>query len=153
GSTLRVKMSIDSKQPVALFAGRLVDFKRPFDLIEAAELLAQRGRKIELLIAGSGPLENDVRERARRSGISAHFLGFQNQSAMPAIYAAANVLVLPSTAAETWGLVANEALACGISIIVSDASGCAPDLAGDGSCGRVYPMGNTIELVDALDDV
>ena len=153
GRVLRAKMGIDVRQPVALFAGRLVDFKRPLDLIAAAELLAQRGKSVEILIAGSGPLESEVRERARKSGTSVHFLGFQNQSAMPAVYAAADVLVLPSTAAETWGLVANEALACGKPIVVSDATGCAPDLAGDGCCGRVYPMGNTIKLADALDDV
>jgi glycosyltransferase involved in cell wall biosynthesis len=149
---LRAKMGIDIRQSVALFAGRLVDVKRPLDLVDAAEILTQRGRALELLIAGSGPLENEVRNRAQKSGTSAHFLGFQNQSAMPAIYAAADVLVLPS-AAETWGLVTNEALACGRPIVVSDATGCAPDLAGDGSCGRVYPMANTVKLADVLDDV
>jgi glycosyltransferase involved in cell wall biosynthesis len=152
GHVLRTKMGINISQPVALFAGRLVDFKRPFDLIDATALLAERGRAVELLIAGSGPLENEVRNRAQRSGTSVHFLGFQNQSAMPAIYAAADVLVLPSNAAETWGLVANEALACGRPIVVSDATGCAPDLAGDGSCGRVYPMGNIVKLAEALED-
>jgi glycosyltransferase involved in cell wall biosynthesis len=150
---MRTKMGINISQPVALFAGRLVDFKRPFDLIDASDLLARQGRAVELLIAGSGPLESEVRERAQKSGTSVHFLGFQNQSAMPAIYAAADVLVLPSTAAETWGLVANEALACGRPIVVSDATGCAPDLAGDGSCGRVYPMANTVKLAGGLDDV
>jgi glycosyltransferase involved in cell wall biosynthesis len=153
GRTLRTKMGIDTRQPVILFAGRLVDFKRPLDLVDAAELLARRDRAIELLIAGSGPLENEIRDRAQKSNISAHFLGFQNQSAMPAIYAAADILVLPSTAAETWGLVANEALACGRPIVVSDTTGCAPDLASDGSCGRIYPMANTTKLADVLADV
>jgi glycosyltransferase involved in cell wall biosynthesis len=149
--TLRAKMGIDSSQPVVLFAGRLVDFKRPFDLIDASDLLAQQGRVVELLIAGSGPLESEMRNRAQKLGTSVHFLGFQNQSAMPAIYAAADILVLPSTAAETWGLVASEALACGKPIVVSDATGCAPDLAGDGSCGRIYPMGNVVKLAEALE--
>jgi glycosyltransferase involved in cell wall biosynthesis len=150
--TLRAKMGIDSSQPVVLFAGRLVDFKRPFDLIDASDLLAQQGRVVELLIAGSGPLESKMRSRAQRLGTSVHFLGFQNQSAMPAIYAAADILVLPSTAAETWGLVASEALACGKPIVVSDATGCAPDLAEDGSCGRIYPMGNVVKLAEALEE-
>jgi glycosyltransferase involved in cell wall biosynthesis len=152
GRALRTKIGINISQPVALFVGRLVDFKRPFDLIEATQLLAQRDRAVELLIVGTGPLESEVRNRAQESGISVHFLGFQNQSAMPAIYAAANVLVLPSTAVETWGLVANEALACGRPIVVSDATGCAPDLAGDGSCGRIYPMGNIAKLAEGLED-
>jgi glycosyltransferase involved in cell wall biosynthesis len=152
GRAVRTKIGISVNQPVALFAGRLVDFKRPFDLIDATEILARRGRAVELLIAGSGPLESEVRNRAQKFGTSVHFLGFQNQSTMPAIYAAADVLVLPSTAAETWGLVANEALVCGRPIVVSDATGCAPDLVGDGSCGRIYPMGNVVKLAEALED-
>jgi glycosyltransferase involved in cell wall biosynthesis len=58
--------------------------------------------------------------------------------------------VLPSES-ETWGLVVNEALACGTPIVVSDACGCAPDLAADDSCGRVYPVGNVEALARALD--
>ena len=61
---------------------------------------------------------------------------------MPAAYAAADCLVLPSDGRETWGLVANEALACGRPIIVSDACGCAPDLACDGKVGRTFPTGD-----------
>ena len=74
---------------------------------------------------------------------------------MPACYAACDVLVLPSTGRETWGLVANEALACGRPIIVSDAVGCAPDLAADGVVGRTFPLGNykAFEAIAAvLDD-
>ncbi len=153
GRSLRVKAGIDPEQPVALFAGRLVDFKRPLDLVAAAELLGRRGQDVSLLIAGSGPLERDIRIQAQKSGVSVHFLGFQNQTAMPAVYAAADVLVLPSTGVETWGLVANEALACGKPIVVSDAVGCASDLAEDGSCGRVYPLKDRSRLADALSEV
>jgi glycosyltransferase involved in cell wall biosynthesis len=69
---------------------------------------------------------------------------------MPACYAACDVLVLPSTRRETWGLVANEALACGRPIIVSDAAGCAPDLAADGVVGRIFPLGNYQKLSEAI---
>ena len=51
---------------------------------------------------------------------------------------------------ETWGLVANEALACGLPIILSDAVGSAPDLAGDGSAGRVFPVGDVVALAEAI---
>jgi glycosyltransferase involved in cell wall biosynthesis len=69
---------------------------------------------------------------------------------MPACYAACDVLVLPSTGRETWGLVANEALACGRPIIVSDAVGCASDLAADGAVGRIFPVGNYRMLSGAI---
>jgi glycosyltransferase involved in cell wall biosynthesis len=64
---------------------------------------------------------------------------------MPLAYAAADCLVLPSEH-ETWGLVANEALACGRPIIVSDACGCAADLALDPAIGRTFPVAD----VDAM---
>ena len=53
------------------------------------------------------------------------FAGFRNQSELPRYLAAADVLVLPSDAGETWGLVVNEAMACGLPAIVSRAAGCA----------------------------
>jgi len=72
---------------------------------------------------------------------------------MPAVYAAADVLVLPSDGHETWGLVANEALACGRPIILADAVGAAPDLAADGSAGRIYPLGDIAALSVSLRNV
>jgi glycosyltransferase involved in cell wall biosynthesis len=68
---------------------------------------------------------------------------------MPGIYAAADLLVLPSEN-ETWGLVANEALACGRPIVVANTVGCSPDLAADGTAGRVFQAGNIRSLADAL---
>jgi glycosyltransferase involved in cell wall biosynthesis len=82
---------------------------------------------------------------APRSLPPASFPGFKNQSELPAYYAAADVLVLPSES-ETWGLVVNEAMACGLPAIVSDAVGCAPDLIEEGKTGFTYPVGD----VDAL---
>jgi glycosyltransferase involved in cell wall biosynthesis len=102
------------------------------------------------MVAGSGELEPKLRAAAAASGIRLHLLGFRNQTEMPAAYAASDCLVLPSDGRETWGLVANEALACRRPIIVSSACGCAPDLAGDGSVGRTFPVGDPQALADAI---
>jgi glycosyltransferase involved in cell wall biosynthesis len=75
------------------------------------------------------------------------FLGFQNQSAMPVCYAAADALALPS-AHETWGLVVNEAMACGLPAVVSDTVGAAPDLVA--TTGRIVPAGDVGRLTEAL---
>jgi glycosyltransferase involved in cell wall biosynthesis len=152
GGRLRAKLGIGDNETVVLFAGKLVDFKRPLDAISALAALARRGVPTAFLVAGSGPLETQMKDRARQLDVSAHFLGFQNQSNMPAAYAAADVLVLPSSS-ETWGLVVNEALACGTPVVVSDAVGCAPDLAADGVAGRVFPVGRTDQLADAIADL
>jgi glycosyltransferase involved in cell wall biosynthesis len=153
GAALRQSAGIGPDEKVVLFAGKLVAFKRPIDVINAADALIGKGRPVTVMVAGAGPLEDDMRRRASERGVRLVMLGFRNQTEMPACYAASDVLVLPSTRRETWGLVVNEALACGCPIIVSDAVGCAPDLAADGVVGRMYPLGDTRRLVDAIADV
>jgi len=150
GQALRGRLGIGVEEKVVLFAGKLLPFKRPLDIIDAWPLTETRPR---LLFAGSGELEGALAARAGDLGAPLHQLGFLNQTEMPAAYAAADLLVLPSTARETWGLVANEALACGVPVVVSDASGCAPDLAGDGAAGRVFPMGDVRALAAAIEAV
>lgn len=58
--------------------------------------------------------------------------------------------MLPSDGGETWGLVVNEAMACRLPAIVSDAVGCAPDLIDEGRTGFIYPMGDVAALADRL---
>lgn len=147
---LRQKIGISQDEKLVLFAGKLVDFKRPLDCVDALARLQREGLKVSMLIAGSGQMEAAIRKRASECWVQVHFLGFQNQTAMPRAYAAADVLVLPSDGRETWGLVCNEALACGRPIIVSDAVGCSPDLASDGRVGQVYPLGDIIALAARL---
>ncbi|WP_425507198.1 glycosyltransferase family 4 protein [Thermomonas carbonis] len=75
-----------------------------------------------------------------------HFAGFLNQSEITAAYAAADCLVLPSDHGETWGLVVNEAMACGLPALVSDQVGCAVDLIVAGHTGDVFPCGDVAAL-------
>jgi glycosyltransferase involved in cell wall biosynthesis len=148
GAALRRRLGIEPTVPVILFAGKLMPFKRPGDILEAWPLMESRPH---ILIAGSGELEGSLADRARALGAPLHRLGFLNQSEMPAAYTAANLLVLPSNRNETWGLVANEALASGVPVAVSDACGCGPDLAADGVAGRVFPLGNVRGLASTAD--
>lgn len=137
-------------RPRLLFAGKLLERKRPLDLIGAAALLRGRGTDVEVAFAGSGELEADLERAAKEAGVPAVFHGFVNQSALPATYAAANMLVLPSDTRETWGLVVNEAMACGLPAVVSDAVGCGPDLVEEGATGAVFPLGDVVGLADAI---
>lgn len=147
---VRQKLGIAPDAPVALFAGKLIAFKRPSDVIAAAAHARAKGIPVEVLVAGSGPLEGEMRALATRLGVPLHMLGFCNQTEMPGAYAAADVLVLPSTGRETWGLVANEALACGCPVLLSDAVGCAPDLASGGQAGQTFQLGDTAACGDTL---
>jgi glycosyltransferase involved in cell wall biosynthesis len=149
---LRSRLGISHDANVLLFAGKLLPFKRADDLVRAAAELNRRGRQTTVLIAGAGPTQALVAATARDAEVALHLLGFRNQTEMPAAYAAADLLVMPSEH-ETWGLVANEALACGKPVILADSVGCAPDLAADGIAGRVFAVGNVAALTAAISQI
>jgi glycosyltransferase involved in cell wall biosynthesis len=69
-----------------------------------------------------------------------------------AAYHAADALVLPSDL-EPWAVVVQEAMAAGLAVISSDVVGAAFELVQDGVSGRIFPAGNTTELVRAILDV
>lgn len=92
----------------------------------------------------------EIEVEVERTGAPVRLLGFFNQSEMPEAYALADTLVLPSET-ETWGLVVNEALACGLPAVVSSGVGCAPDLIDPGVTGETYPMGDVDALATAME--
>lgn len=136
-----------------LFVGKLISRKRPLDVLRAAKLLRDRSINIDLMFVGSGELGERLVDFARSAGLSVDWRGFVNQSALPVIYGQADVIVLPSSEAETWGLVVNEAMACGVPAIVSDAVGCAPDLIEPGVTGEIFPCGDVAALARAIEAV
>jgi len=79
------------------------------------------------------------------------FHGFVNQREMPAVYAAADVVVLPSDGRETWGLAVNEGMACGVPAVVSDKVGCGPDLIEEGTTGAVFSFGDVEAFARAVE--
>jgi glycosyltransferase involved in cell wall biosynthesis len=149
----RAEWGMSADDVVVLFAGKLVPKKRPADVIAAA---ARAGSKrIVVLIVGDGVLraacESAARDAAAAGTVRVVFAGFLNQTAMPRAYAAADVLVLPSASRETWGLVVNEAMACGLPAFVSDAAGCVPDLIVPGVTGDRFPPADVVRLAALLD--
>jgi len=136
-----------------LFVGRLVESKRPLDVVQAVSRLVSAGMPVELVVAGAGELLPRLEEAARAGGLDVRFLGFVNQSGLPSVYASSDVVVLPSTAVESWGLVVNEAMACGLPAVVSDAVGCGPDLVEPGVTGAVAPLDDVPALATAIASV
>ncbi len=147
----RAEFGIDDEAAVLLFVGKFIPKKRPADLIAAASRLAERGHRVEVVFVGSGELEAALRADAAQAAVPVHFAGFKNQSELPAYYVGADVLVLPSDGGETWGLVVNEAMACGLPAVVSEAAGCAPDLINPGQTGYGFPLGDLPALAGALE--
>ena len=151
---LRRRWGIPEQAFCFLFAGKLQDKKRPQDLLEAMRLLKEQTPTgpgpIHLLIVGSGHLEEACRARVAAQGLPVSFAGFLNQSAIATAYAASDCLVLPSDHGETWGLVVNEAMACGLPAVVSDLVGCREDLIVEGETGLSYPCGDSAALASCL---
>lgn len=152
GKVLRANLSVDEDQILIAFVGKLIPIKRPFDLLKAFSLLTPEiRRRAALLFVGEGKLKADLRLAIGEAGFNnVHFLDFQNQSAMPSIYAASDLLVLPSQN-ETWGLVVNEAMNLSCPALVSDHVGCGPDLILADETGWVFPTGDVQVLSKYLE--
>jgi glycosyltransferase involved in cell wall biosynthesis len=148
-SQLRNLWGIKENAFVALFAGKFMDVKRPMDAIAAVEKC--KHPLLHLLMVGDGPLRAECEKYVKQSSVPVSFAGFLNQRCMPDAYAVSDLLVLPSRT-ETWGLVVNEAMACGIPALVSNGVGCAPDLIIEGETGATFPMGDVDAFARALCD-
>jgi glycosyltransferase involved in cell wall biosynthesis len=133
-----------------VFVGKLVEKKRPRDFLRALVIARRQGADIRGLVVGSGPLDHDLQAFARHHELPVSFAGFRNQTEMPRYLAAADALVLPSDAGETWGLVVNEAMACGLPAVVSRAAGCARDLIDQRKTGYAFDVGAIDQLSDAM---
>lgn len=164
---IRRAWNIPEDTKIVMFCGKFIPKKRPMDIIHTAQAYQTQGaaHPWHLLFVGSGELGTELRKACDvkfdvdqkcpqisnfQSPLpprpSASFVGFLNQSEIPKAYAIADVLVLPSEAWETWGLVVNEATAAGVPTVVSDACGCSEDFAMQTSYTHVYPCGDIESL-------
>lgn len=144
----RAALGVPVDARLVLFTGKLISLKRVSDLLQALEILFGKGESVWGLIVGTGPEEASLRKQASLMKANILFMGFQNQTKLPALYAAADVLVLASSS-ETWGLAVNEAFACGTPAVVSEAVGCGPDLI-DGETGACSAVGDPVALANML---
>jgi glycosyltransferase involved in cell wall biosynthesis len=138
--------------PVILFCAKLQPWKRPLDVLNAFARADVAGS--HLVFAGDGPLRSELESRAKSLGLEGriHFLGFTNQSGLPAVYRGSDLLVLPSEY-EPFGLVVNEAMLCGCPAIVSDRVGAGGDLISAGQTGYIFPCGDVENLAALLREV
>lgn len=152
-SALQFELGLDPARPVILFASKLQERKRCIDLLEAYLQLAPSGGaepEPYLLIVGDGEERAALEARTMQSRVkSIRFCGFRNQSELPRFFDLATVFVLPSHH-EPWGLIVNEVMNAGRSIILTDDVGCQPDLITDGVEGFVVPVKNVPVLAATL---
>jgi len=144
----RERLNILPDNLIVLYAGKFEEVKNP-EILPEAFSLAKFNEQVHLVMVGNGNLETGLKQKYRNHS-HIHFMDFQNQLMMPAIYEEADVYVLPSKS-ETWGLAINEAMANGKAIIVSDNCGCAVDLVENGKNGYIFESGNCKDLGEKLE--
>lgn len=137
-----------------LFVGRLVPEKGVLDLLEAyGKLTPDLRAAVGLVFVGEGPERATLVRRAMQiEPGQVRCAGFVHREQLVSYYALAETFVFPSHT-DTWGLVVNEAMACGLPVISSEAAGCTTDLVQDGWNGRVVRRGDVAELASAMQQI
>ncbi|WP_266366601.1 glycosyltransferase family 4 protein [Tellurirhabdus rosea] len=137
-----------------IYVGRIIDrLKNLRTLIQSFGAVQQdvpADNPWGLIILGQGDDQPALEDLIRQENIPyVRFLGGKSWDKVPAYLALADVLVLPSYS-EPWGLVVNEAMACGLPVLVSDRCGCAPDLVENGRNGFTFAPDQPAQLTEAL---
>lgn len=146
------ELGIGPNDAVILFVGKLINKKRPLDLLMAYEKIKKDEKA--LVFVGEGILRKDIEKYIKEKNLkNIYFAGFKNQTELSKYYALADILVLPSQEGETWGLVVNEAMCFGLPVIISDVVGCGSDLVKEGINGYIFPVGDIDKLSQRLEDL
>lgn len=138
---IRKRYGLSEDANIIGYLGKFVEKKGIVALLEALASVIPPSRDVEFMLVGDGPLRDKIEAISSTFPVKIHLLGFRNQNEMPELYRAADLIVVPSIKEETWGFVVQEALACGVPVLVSEAVGCGPDLISNGINGWILPTG------------
>jgi glycosyltransferase involved in cell wall biosynthesis len=136
--------------PRLICVGRLCEAKGQLLLIEAAALLAVKGIVFELVLAGDGPMRQEIEALVRERGLGdrVRITGWISSSAVREEILAARALVLPSFA-EGLPVVIMEAMALRRPVLSTYVAGI-PELVRDGQEGWLFPAGAVDALAEAM---
>jgi len=151
----RATLGLAPGRPVLLFAAKLIERKRPAELIAAFAKVHDDPalRRPYLLFAGDGPLRQALEAQAAEQAPGAvKFLGFQMQSELPRCYDLCDAFILPS-GEEAWGLVVNEVMCAGRAVIVSDKVGAGRDLVRPGENGAIFRSDDQRDMARAMSEM
>jgi glycosyltransferase involved in cell wall biosynthesis len=132
-----------SKQYDIMFSGQFIDRKMPFFFADVARGLKEKNPAIKVLILGSGELKDSFFEELNRSNICFDYPGFIQPSDLPQYYASSKLLLFP-TQSDSWGVVANDAMAAGTPVITCRNAGCADELVEHEKTGWVLPLESSV---------
>ncbi len=147
---MREHYGIREDQMAILFSGKLIPRKDPMALMQAFAAMRERLRAA-LVFMGDGELRAALERYAREHAVpDVHFLGFINQTDIPRHYAMCDVFALPSWY-EPRGTVTNEAMTCGLPLLISNVNGAVGDIVQAGRNAFVFPPGDVAGITGALD--
>ncbi len=137
-----------------LYVGRLTERKGIELLFDALERFRAKcpDYPLELWLAGTGPLEQQLQQRAMLRALPIRFLGNVPYALLPQVYGQAGILVFP-TLGDVWGLVVNEAMAAGLPVLGSVYSQAVTELVDDGVHGWTFRPDHPDEFDTALAQV
>lgn len=137
-----------------LYVGRFSPEKNILLLLEAYRRLRQtEDARWGLILVGDGPQREEIRRFVDGNRLpDVHLPGFRQKEELPLYYAVADLFVLPSRS-EPWGLVAIEAMASGLPVLVSRNCGCYPDAVREGVNGFSFDPESADGLCSLMRDV
>ena len=147
--SLRARFGIAPEQLGIVFSAKLVARKDPMTLLRAVASMEHRDRAVIVLL-GHGELRPELERFASEHRINVRFAGFVNQAELAKHYAMGDVFVLPSVY-EPRGAVINEAMACGLPVIVTDRCGSIGDIVLAGENAFIFEAGDAAALSRQLD--
>jgi glycosyltransferase involved in cell wall biosynthesis len=145
----RSSRGIPQDQVLFLFVGRLLAQKGIDTLLQAFEDVQKRSPEAALVVVGDGPERGMVDQAAAKYPGRIWVVGREGSTGVISWLRASDVFVLPSRD-EHWGLVVNEAMTCGLPVIVSDVCGCVDDLVLSGRNGIVFPVDDAVKLAESM---
>jgi len=147
----RLNFGIDDDVFVAGIPARIEEYKGHMYILEAARLLLDRGRRLRILIAGTGTFEDAVRTRAEALGLgdTVCFLGFVSDTRT--FYSALD-LQLNASYIEATSMSLLEGMSMGLPAAVSDAGG-NPWVINDGINGLLFKSRDSTALADCIERI
>jgi glycosyltransferase involved in cell wall biosynthesis len=143
----RAELHLKPDDVAVLYLGRLEPRKDPLSALRAAQAARARGAPLVLVVAGDGPLREEMTAQAVAGGDGVRMLGFRDD--VESLLGACDVFVMPS-AREGSSLAVLEAMSHGLPTVVSDGAG-NPEAVGE--AGVVVPFGDVSALADALEQL
>jgi glycosyltransferase involved in cell wall biosynthesis len=143
------RFEIRSDELIVTSIAHMRPFKHPEVIVEAFALLAQRGVKARLFMAGGGTMQPELEDLSRKLGVSQHIHWLGSHGDPASLLQATDIFVLASVG-EAFGLVLAEAMASGVPVVGSR-SGAIPEVVEDGRTGLLARPLDPASFADAIE--